>query len=156
MFWKKGGTVFWLFCGIGEEQSLVFCVIIRRPLFIILPFFPFGLPDYPVHIFKLFLICNQIVENKYIIVKIRHIESDILRACMLVCQEFRFRFVRNNVFWSWNIICVISNVELVIKNSVLEKGIGYAKKKKNRVWNCILRNDQVLYDIINNQNMFLL
>ena len=51
---------------------------------------------------------------------------------------------------------MISNAELVIKNSVLEKGIEYARKKKNRVWNCILRNDKVLYDIINNQNMFLL
>jgi hypothetical protein len=50
--------VFWLFCGIRVEQSLVFCVIIRRPLFILLPFFPLGLPDYPDHIFKLFLIAK--------------------------------------------------------------------------------------------------
>jgi hypothetical protein len=67
---------------------LVFCVIIRRPLFILLPFFPLGLPDYPVHIFKPFLICNQIVENKYIIVNIRHIESLYARMSRV---SFSFR-----------------------------------------------------------------
>ena len=131
MFWKKGGTVLWLFCGIRVEQSLVFCVTIRRPLFI--SFCPFFLLPFLITLF----IC-------------------LLWACILVCQEFRFRFVRNNVFWSWNVICVISNVELVIKNSVLEKGIEYARKKKNRVWNCILCNDNGIYDIINNQNIVLL
>ena len=49
---------------------------------------------------------------------------------------------------------MISNVELGIKNSVLEKGIEYARKKKNRVWNCIVCNDNGLYDIINNPNIF--
>ena len=28
------------------------------------------------------------------------------------------------------------------------------QKKKNRVWNCIVCNDNVLYDIINNPNIF--
>ena len=105
MFWKKGGTVLWLFCGIRVEQSLVFCVTIRRPLFI--SFCPFFLLPFLITLF----IC-------------------LLWACILVCQEFRFRFVRNNVFWILNVIWVISNVELGTKNSVLEKGIEYARRKK--------------------------
>ena len=52
---------------------------------------------------------------------------------------------------------MIRNVELGIKNSVLEKGIEYARRrKKNRVWNFILCNDNGLYDNINNPNIVLL
>ena len=48
----------------------------------------FGLSDYSVHIFKLFLICNQVVEKNAMIVKIRCFESMYARMSRV---SFSFR-----------------------------------------------------------------
>ena len=49
---------------------------------------PFGLSDYYVHIFKLFLICNQVGGKNAMIVKIRCIESMYARMSRV---SFSFR-----------------------------------------------------------------
>ena len=49
---------------------------------------PFGLSDYSVHILKLFLICNKVVEKNAMIVKIRCIESMYARMSRV---SFSFR-----------------------------------------------------------------